>query len=117
MTGTPVDALSILKEYGLAGVMAWLFWWTLRRMTASHDATVEGLKEQLQAQGEASRAVGDRFAAVVENHMGHAAEALVRFDVSLARQAEEHRRWQDRLLQTLDRIDARLGQEGSAHGP
>jgi len=52
MTGTPVDVLTILKEYGLAGMLAWLFWWTLRRMTASHDVTVRNLKEQLASQTE-----------------------------------------------------------------
>ena len=39
------DFIAVLKEYGLAGVMAWLFWWTLRRMMTSHDATVSQLKE------------------------------------------------------------------------
>jgi hypothetical protein len=111
MTGVPVDALTILKEYGLAGVMAWLFWWTLRRTMASHDATVRELKGQLDTQAQASSMAGDRFADVVENHMSHVCSSLARFDANLARQTEDQRRWQDRLLQTLDHIAARLGAE------
>jgi hypothetical protein len=106
-----VDLLTVLKEYGLAGVMAWLFYWTLRRMMASHDATVRGMKEQLEAQAQSSKSLSDGFGQVVQNHMGHVTEALTRFDVSLAHHAEDQRRWQDRLLNTLDQIAAHLGGE------
>lgn len=111
MTGGPMDALAILKEYGLAGVLAWLFWWTLRRTMASHDATVRELKGQIDAQAQAASVAGERFARVVENHMAHVSTSLVRLDTSVATQAEDQRRWQDRLLQTLDQIAARLGAE------
>ena len=111
MTGGPMDALAILKEYGLAGVLAWLFWWTLRRTMASHDTTVRELKSQLDTQAQATQTSGERFARVVENHMAHVSTSLVRLDTSVAAQAEDQRRWQDRLLQTLDQIAARLGAE------
>jgi hypothetical protein len=114
MTGESLSALGVLKEYGLAGVLAWLFWWTLRRMTASHDATVRGLKEQLEAQMEAARAAGESFSRVVQNHLTHVAEALVRFDTTLGHSVAEQQRWQDRLLATLDQIAARLGGERRA---
>jgi hypothetical protein len=104
----PIDALAALKEYGLAGVMAWLFWWTLRRTMASHDAAVHELKGQLDTQAQATRATGERFANVVENHMNHVSSSLARFDASLSHQAEEQRRWQDRLLETMERIAAHL---------
>ena len=103
MTGGPMDALTILKEYGLAGVLAWLFWWTLRRTMASHDTTVRELKSQLDTQAQATQTSGERFARV--------STSLVRLDTSVAAQAEDQRRWQDRLLQTLDQIAARLGAE------
>ncbi|UCC67315.1 MAG: hypothetical protein JSV79_09280 [Armatimonadota bacterium] len=108
MTGAPVEALTILKEYGLAGVMAWLFWWTLRRTMASHDAAVHELKGQLDTQAQATQAAGERFAHVVENHMNHVCNSLARFGASLSHQAEEQRRWQDRLLETMERIAAHL---------
>lgn len=113
MTGGTIDLLAVLKEYGLAGVMAWLFWWTLRRMMASHDATVRGLKEQLESQAQATQSISSSFGQVVRNHMGHVTESLARFDVCLAHHAEDQRRWQDRLLTTLDQISAHLGQKGS----
>jgi len=113
MTGHPVDALAILKEYGLAGVMAWLFWWTLRRTMASHDTTVRQLKEQLQMQAQATRETGESFAKTVENHLTHSCDSLARFDANLASYAEDQRRWQDRLLHTLDQIAARLSGERS----
>lgn len=112
----PVDPLVVLKEYGLAGVMAWLFWWTLRRMMASHDSTVRGLKEQLERQARATQSVSDSFGQVVQNHMGHVTESLTRFDVSLAHYGDEQRRWQDRLLHTLDLISAHLGRKGADDG-
>jgi hypothetical protein len=112
MTAPPADALTILKEYGLAGVMAWLFWWTLRRMMASHDATVRGLKEQLDTQADAARAVGENFARTVQNHLNHVADCLARFDAGLTHHAEEQHRWQDRLLHTLEQISVRLGGPG-----
>ena len=108
MTSVSLDALTLLKEYGLAGVMAWLFWWTLRRAMATHDATVRELKGQLDTQAQTTRAVGDNFARVVENHMAHVCESLARFDAALAHHSEDQRRWQDRLLQTLEQIAARL---------
>lgn len=108
MTGGALDALALLKEYGLAGVMAWLFWFTLRRMMASHDATVRGLREQLQAQAEGTRAVGDRFGEVMENHLNHAAAALARVEACLASHAEEERRWQERLVAVLTQIEGQL---------
>jgi len=114
MIGTTLDALAMLKEYGLAGVLAWLFWWTLRRMMASHDSTVRGLKDQLRAQMETARATGESFAQVIQNHMGHLTESLARFDVCLTAHAEDQRRWQDRLLDTLNKIAARLGAERGA---
>ncbi len=113
MTAPPIEVLTILKEYGLAGVMAWLFWWTLRRTMASHDATVRELKGQLDTQAEAARAAGERFAHLVENHMNHVCNSLARFDASLAHQAEDQRRWQDRLLETMERIAAHLGADRS----
>ena len=113
MNGSPTDALAILKEYGLAGVMAWLFWWTLRRTMASHDATVGQLKDQLDAQSQATRAAGESFAKVVQNHMTHVCDALGRFDVSLGHHAEEERRWKDRLLAVLDKIEDCLGRDRS----
>jgi len=103
-------ALNLLKEYGLAGVMAWLFWWTLRRMMASHDATVQGLKEQLETQSEATRTVSDSFGRVVQNQMGHVTEAIARFDVCLTHHVENQRRWQDRLLGALEQIAGALAQ-------
>jgi hypothetical protein len=109
-----MDFLAILKEYGLAGVLAWLFWWTLRRMSRSHDATVSQLKGQLEAQCEAAQAAGERFAKVIENHMTHAVAALERFEVLLDHQAEDQRHWQNRLLQLLDHIAARLTGQRSA---
>jgi hypothetical protein len=109
-----MEFLAIMKEYGLAGVLAWLFWWTLRRMISSHDETVKQLKEQLELQCEAARSAGDSFAKVVENHMTHATGALEGFGSSLRHQAEDQQRWQDRLLQLLDHIDARLTGERSA---
>jgi hypothetical protein len=107
----PIDALTILKEYGLAGVMAWLFWWTLRRTMASHDVTVRELKDQLDTQAQTTRAAGERFAHVVENHMNHVCNSLARFDAKLSHQAEDQRRWQARLLETMERIAAHLGAE------
>ena len=104
--------LAVLKEYGLAGAMAWLFYWTLRRMMVSHDATVRGMKEQLDAQAESAKSLSDGFGQVVQNHMSHVTEALARFDVSLTNHAEDQRRWQDRLLNTLDQISAHLGGKG-----
>lgn len=103
-----MDALMLLKEYGLAGVMAWLFWWSLRRTMSSHDATVSELREQLLSQTEASKATSGEFATVVQNHMQHVCDALARFDTNLAHYLEEQRRWQERLLSTLDRLDGRL---------
>lgn len=111
MTGSPFDALAILKEYGLAGVMAWLFWWTLRRMMASHDSIVRGLEEQLAAQAQATQSVGESFSRVVQNHMDHVTNAIARFEASLAHHAEAEQRWQGRLLATLDMIVERLSQE------
>ena len=105
------EVLAILKEYGLAGVMAWLFWWTLRRMMASHDETVGQLKSQLDTQSEATRAAGESFAKVVENHMAHVCDALGRFDAALGHHTTDQKRWQDRLLETLDRISERLAAE------
>ena len=116
MIGTPLDALTLAKEYGLAGVMAWLFWWTLRRMMASHDATVRGLKDQLESQAQATRTVSDSFGRVVQNHMGHVTESIARFDVCLTHHVEDQRRWQDRLLGALDQIAAHLGQRGGTAG-
>lgn len=113
MTPASPDALAILKEYGLAGVMAWLFWWTLRRMMTSHDSTVRGLKEQLEVQAQATRAAGDAFAEVVQNHMSHVVDALARFDARLSGHVEDQRRWQDRLLETLQQVAGRLGAERS----
>jgi hypothetical protein len=109
-----MDFLMILKEYGLAGVLAWLFWWTLRRMMGSHDATVSQLKGQLETQCEAARSAGETFAKVVENHMTHVAGALERLDTSLGHHTEDEQHWQDRLLAILDRIAARLTGERSA---
>jgi len=111
MTMSAADALTILKEYGLAGVMAWLFWWTLRRMMASHDATVCQLKDQLDAQSQATRAAGENFSKVVENHMAHVCDALGRFDAALSHHTTDQKRWQDRLLETLDRISKCLAAE------
>ena len=111
MSAAPVEALTVLKEYGLAGVMAWLFWWTLRRTMASHDTTVRELKGQLDNQAQATRAAGERFAGVVENHMRHVADSLARFDTKLSDHTEDQRRWQDRLVETMDRIAAYLGAE------
>lgn len=114
MTASPVDALTILKEYGLAGVMAWLFWWTLRRTMASHDTTVRQLKEQLEMQAQAARETGESFAKTVENHLTHSCDSLARLDANLAGYAEDQRRWQDRLLRTLDQIAVRIGGERSS---
>jgi len=111
MTVGAAEVLAILKEYGLAGVMAWLFWWTLRRMMASHDATVGQLKEQLDAQSQTTRAAGENFSKVVENHMAHVCDALGRFDAALSHHTSDQKRWQDRLLETLDRISERLAGE------
>ncbi len=108
------DALTILKEYGLAGVMAWLFWWTLRRTMASHDSTVGQLKEQLDSQSQATRAAADSFARLVENHMAHVCDAIGRFDACLGQHRQEERRWQDRVLDTLERIAGRLGADRSS---
>jgi hypothetical protein len=111
---TVADLLALLKEYGLAGVLAWLFWWTLRRMIASHDATVSQLKGQLETECEAARAAGEGFAKVVENHLSHVIGAIERFEATLCHHTEDQRRWQDRLLQILDHIAARLTGERSA---
>lgn len=108
-----LDIFTIMKEYGLAGVMAWLFWWTLRRMITSHDATVSQLKAQLQSQGETARATGERFTSLVENHLTHSTEALERFQTSLGFHTEEQRRWQERLLKVLEAIHERLNRERS----
>jgi hypothetical protein len=107
------EFIAVLKEYGLAGVMAWLFWWTLRRMMASHDATVSQLKGQLAAESEAFREAGESFGKLVENHMTHVIGAIERFDASLTHHADDQRRWQDRFLTTLDKIAERLGAERS----
>lgn len=109
MSSLSIDALTLLKEYGLAGVMAWLFWWTLRRAMASHDSTVRQLKGQLDTQAQATQAAGERFADVVQNHMTHVSNALSRFDARLAHHTDDQRRWQDRLLETMERIAAHLG--------
>jgi hypothetical protein len=109
-----MDFLTIPKEYGLAGVLAWLFWWTLRRMIASHDTTVSQLKGQLETQCEAARSAGETFAKVVENHMTHVIGAVERFDASLGHYTEDQRRWQDRLLGTLQAIAERVRGERSA---
>ena len=114
MIGDSLNALGVLKEYGLAGVLAWLFWWTLRRMTASHDATVRGLKEQLAAQMQAARATADRFGEVVQNHLAHVTEALTRFDSTLNYSVEDQKRWQDRLLETLEKLADRMDGERRA---
>lgn len=107
----PLDVLATLKEYGLAGVLAWLFWWTLRRMMASHDATVRELKDQLDAQAAATRDAGESFARVVENHMSHVSAALARFDGTLGHHVGEQRRWQERVLETLMQIADGLAAE------
>jgi hypothetical protein len=112
MIGNAFDALGMLKEYGLAGVLAWMFWWTLRRMMASHDATIRGLRDQLEAQAEASRGMGDSFMEVVQNHLGHVSDALARFDANLSNHADEQRQWQGRLLEVLEGIAARLPSRG-----
>jgi hypothetical protein len=109
-----LDFLAILKEYGLAGVMAWLFWWTLRRTMSSHDATVTQLKGQIDTQAESARAASEGFTKLVENHMTHVAGALERFDASLGHYTEDQRRWQDRLLGVLEKIETRLRGERSA---
>jgi len=109
-----MEFLMVLKEYGLAGVLAWLFWWTLRRMIASHDSTVSQLKGQLETQCEAARSSGETFAKVVENHMTHVIGAVERFDASLCHQVEDQRRWQDQLLSALRSITDRLTGERSA---
>jgi len=109
-----MDLLTILKEYGFAGVLAWLFWWTLRRMIASHDSTVSQLKGQLETQCEAALSAGETFAKVVENHMTHVIGAVERFDASLCHQVEDQRRWQDQLLSALRSITDRLTGERSA---
>jgi hypothetical protein len=111
---SPADFLAVLKEYGLAGVLAWLFWWTLRRTMNSHDATVSQLKGQLDAQAEGARSTSESFAKLVENHMTHVIGAVERFDVSLGHYTEDERRWQDRLLATLEAIAARVRGERSA---
>jgi len=108
MSGTAADVLTILKEYGLAGMLAWLFWWTLRRMMASHDATVRGLKDQLASQVEASRQTSERFTEVVENHLSEVSASLARFEVSLTHHTDEQRRVGDLLLDVLNRINDRL---------
>ena len=109
-----MDFLLVLKEYGLAGVLAWLFWWTLRRMIGSHDDTVRQLKEQLEVQCQAARAAGESFAKVVENHMTHVAAALEGFGTSLGRHTEDERRWQEGMLTTLRGIADRLSGDPSA---
>ena len=114
---TPLDFLAILKEYGLSGVLAWLFWWTLRRMMGSHDATVSQLKGQLDEQTKAAREARDSFTQLVENHMTHVAGSLERFDSSLRHYTEDQRRWQDRLLGVLERIEARLSGDLPARQP
>jgi FtsZ-binding cell division protein ZapB len=114
MTGTAIDALTILKEYGLAGVLAWLFWWTLRRMMTSHDATVSRLKEQLAEESASFQAATQRFSQVVENHVSHASNALSRFEICLTQHTDEQRRWQDRLLATLERMDSYFRREARA---
>ena len=96
-----VEVLNILKEYGLAGVLAWLFYWTLRRMMLSHDATVQGLRGQLETQTRI-------FAQTVQNHLAHANDALVRVEGALAHGLEEERCWQGRLLQILEKMQYRL---------
>lgn len=110
MNEVPIDTLTLLKEYGLAGVLAWLFWWTLRRTMSSHDATVRELRDQLLSQTEAGKAASDGFAGVVRNHMQHVCDALARFDTNLGHSLGEQQRWRERLLKTLDRIDRRLGE-------
>jgi hypothetical protein len=99
-----IEALGILKEYGLAGVIAWLFWWTLRRMMASHDATVGQLKAQLQTQCETARAAGETFTTLVENHMTHVNDTLTSVNTSLTLFTEHQRDWQGRMLDTLEQI-------------
>jgi len=111
VNGTPADVLTILKEYGPAGMLAWLFWWTLRRMAGSHDVTVRNLKEQLASQMEATRQTSERFSEVVENRMGHVSEAVARFEVSLTHQLESQRQVSNLLLDVLNRIDDRLARE------
>ncbi len=113
MTGNVTDVLMVLKEYGLAGMLAWLFWWTLRRMIASHDATVRNLKEQLASQAEAAREAGKRFSQVVENHMAHVGDAVARFEGTLSHHMESQRQVTGMLLDVLNRISDRLGKEGT----
>jgi hypothetical protein len=114
MIGESLNALGVLKEYGLAGVLAWLFWWTLRRMMTSHDLTVRGLKEQLEAQMQAAQSAGESFSQVVQNHLAHVTESLGKFESTLSYSVEDQKRWQDRLLTTLDRIADRMGGERKA---
>ena len=113
MSGSVPEVLTVLKEYGLAGMLAWLFWWTLRRMMASHDAAVRSLKEQLANQTDASREASERFSELVENHMAHVGDAVARFEVSLSHHTEGERRWGDRLLEVLNRISDRLPGRGA----
>jgi hypothetical protein len=108
MTGSVSDVLTVLKEYGLAGMLAWLFWWTLRRMMASHDTTVRNLKEQLESQTESARQTSDRFSEVVENHIAHVSDAVARFEVSLSHHLDNQRQVSSLLLDVLNRIDDRL---------
>ncbi len=112
MTGNVTDMLVVVKEYGLAGMLAWLFWWTLRRMIASHDATVRNLKDQLASQAESARETSKRFSQVVENHMVHVGDAVARFEGTLVQHLDNQRQVTGMLLDVLNRIGDRLGREG-----
>jgi hypothetical protein len=105
-------ALTLLREYGLAGVLAWLFWWTLRRMMLSHDETVQKLTTELSRQAESARASGERFTQAVESHMNSVLRALNRFDGDLSKHTEQQQRWIDRLLSVLERTAGALAKGG-----
>lgn len=112
MSDSALHTLTLLREYGLAGVLAWLFWWTLRRMMSSHDQTVEKLTSELAKQAEGARASGERFTQVVESHMNHVMKALNRFDVSLSRHVEQQQRWIDRLLAAMEQLAGAMKKGG-----
>ena len=84
-----------LEQYGLAGAMAFLFWWTLRRMMDAHQSLTQ------------------RFIEIVDNHIEHNTEAVLRFQGDLQHHLEQDKAFQERSLKALEAICERLARLGN----
>lgn len=99
---------ALLGQLGVAGVLAWLFWWTLKRMMDQHDKVLCNHQAQLAKAQEINKCQATEFATVVQNHMVHVGECLVRTEQVTQAHVEEQRRSAEGLTRVLERLDQHL---------